>query len=316
MRRRGPTARPVLKWAGGKTQLLPEILRRAPGRIRTYFEPFVGGGAVFFALAAEGRFERAVLADSNPELVNVYQAIKADVNAVIRALLRFGHSEEEYYAIRDSKPRTPAGRAARTIYLNKTGYNGLYRVNRSGEFNVPFGRYKNPNYCDRENLEAVARVLADVEIEVADFEQTCARAERGDFVYLDPPYVPLSKTSNFTAYDRHPFGLPEQQRLAALFGELHARGVRALLSNSFTPETEALYAAWQCEKVSVARMINSRSSGRGPVPELLVTNVKRKRAASPAGPDASRPSATARTRARSSRCVPKTRPAMVACTRP
>ena len=194
------------------------------------------------------------------------------MESVIRALGRFGHSETEYYRVRASSPRSPAQRAARTIYLNKTGYNGLYRVNRSGEFNVPFGRYKNPTICDAANLRAVALALADVEVEVADFEVTCARARPGDFVYFDPPYLPLSKTASFTAYDRHPFTLVEHERLARVFGELESRGVFALLSNSYTRETQRLYAAWSCEKVAVSRPINSRAKGRGPITELLVAN--------------------------------------------
>jgi len=263
-------ARPVLKWAGGKTQLLPQILGRLPERIETYYEPFMGGAAVFFALAAQDRFRSAVLADRNPELVAVYHALQADVEAVIRALARMRHSEEEYYRVRAQSPRGLVQRAARVIYLNKTGYNGLYRVNRSGQFNVPFGKYKNPTICDSENLRAAARVLCRVQIEVVDFEELCARAGPGDAVYLDPPYVPLSRTASFTAYDRHPFGASEQERLARVFGELEQRGVHALLSNSDTPETRALYRGFQAQRVKVTRPINSRGSARGAIDELLV----------------------------------------------
>ncbi|MBE7484897.1 MAG: DNA adenine methylase [Polyangiaceae bacterium] len=266
----GAPARPVLKWAGGKTQLLPKILARLPERIDTYFEPFVGGAAVFFALAARGSFRRAVLADRNPDLVAVYRALQQDVEGVIRALGRMSHSESEYYRVRALSPRGLVQRAARIIYLNKTGYNGLYRVNRSGQFNVPFGKYKNPNFCDAENLRAAAAALQGVEIAEADFEAVCARARPGDAVYLDPPYVPLSKTSYFTAYDRHPFGQLEHERLARVFAELEGRGVDAVLSNSNTPETRALYRGFRAEKVKVARNINSRASARGPIDELLV----------------------------------------------
>jgi DNA adenine methylase len=264
--------RPVLKWAGGKTQLLAAILECLPKRIDTYFEPFIGGGAVFFALAREHRFEHAVIADKNADLVGVYLALQKDVDALIRKLQSFEHSEKEYYRVRGARPRGLVARAARVIYLNKTGYNGLYRVNRSGEFNVPFGRYKNPKICDEENLHAAARALEGVTILEADFEEVCARAKKGDAVYLDPPYVPVSKTSSFTAYDRHPFGQAEQQRLLQVFADLHARDVTAVLSNSFTPETEKLYEGWRAQRVKMARAINSRGSARGPVHELLVEN--------------------------------------------
>jgi DNA adenine methylase len=262
--------RPVLKWAGGKTQLLPAILARLPERIETYFEPFVGGAAVFFALAQQGRFRRAVLSDRNPELVDVYRALRDDVEGVIRSLRRLRHSEDEYYRVRALAPRALASRAARTIYLNKTGYNGLYRVNSSGGFNVPFGRYANPNFCDVENLRAAALALAGVEIGAADFEQVCLRARPGDAVYLDPPYVPLSKTASFTAYDRHPFGALEHRRLAGTFDDLAERGVAAVLSNSDTPETRALYAHHRPLTVQVSRPINSRATARGPIDEILV----------------------------------------------
>ncbi|HMJ12699.1 MAG TPA: Dam family site-specific DNA-(adenine-N6)-methyltransferase, partial [Polyangiaceae bacterium] len=201
-------ARPVLKWAGGKTQLLPEILKRLPGAIETYYEPFVGGAAVFFALAAQGRFKRAVLSDSNPELVGLYRALQRDVDGVIRALGKYRYDESEYYRVRDSAlPRSPAARAARLIYLNKTGYNGLYRVNRAGQFNVPFGRYRNPTICDADNLRAAARALRTAEVRVADFARVSRAARAGDAVYFDPPYLPISKTASFTAYDRHAFAL-------------------------------------------------------------------------------------------------------------
>jgi DNA adenine methylase len=275
--KRGLAARPVLKWAGGKTQLLAPIAALLPARIGTYFEPFVGGGAVFFALAAERRFQRAVIGDRNPDLVAVYQAIQTDVEAVIRELKKLKHSERDYYEIRARNPRGLAQRAARVIYLNKTGYNGLYRVNRSGRFNVPFGRYENPTICDADNLRSVADALGGVEIRVADFEELCARARRGDAVYFDPPYVPLSRTSSFTAYDRHPFGGSEQERLAELFGRLGRRGVAAVLSNSDTPVTRSLYAGFRFESVRVTRPINCRPSQRGPIPELLVVNQELRR---------------------------------------
>ena len=263
-------ARPVLKWAGGKTQILSEILELLPESIGTYFEPFAGGAAVFFALAAQGRFKRAVLADRNPDLLAVYRALQTDPEGVVGELEGMHHSEDEYYRVRALAPRSLVKRAARVIYLNKTGYNGLYRVNRSGQFNVPFGRHKNPNFCDADNLRAAGEALAQVEIVEADFEEVCRRARRGDAVYLDPPYVPLSRTANFTAYARHPFGPSEHERLSQSFAALERRGVRAVLSNSDTPATRALYRGFRAKKGKVARNINSRSTARGPVDELLV----------------------------------------------
>src|SRR5690606_7112362 len=215
--KRGYAARPVLKWAGGKRQLQHRILEKLQADINTYYEPFVGGGAIFFALAAENRFKRAVLGDRNADLVDVYRALTQDVEAVIRLLRKYRYSETEYYRVREQRPRSLAARAARLIYLNKTGYNGLYRVNRAGEFNVPFGRHKSPLICDEDNLRAAAEALSRAEVVTADFEAVCRDARAGDAVYFDPPYLPLSKTSNFTAYDPHPFGVDEHERLAPVF---------------------------------------------------------------------------------------------------
>ncbi len=269
---------PVLKWAGGKRQLLPEILSRLPARIGTYFEPFVGGGAVFFALAAERRFERAVLSDRNPDLVEVYLAIQSSVEDVIERLRhhRERHSEQEYYRVRDLRPRSRVARAARTLYLNRTGFNGLYRVNKSGVFNVPFGRYENPKILDEARLRAASRALLDVELSVADFEASCLRARRGDAVYLDPPYLPVSATGKFAEYHSEPFGLQEHARLAQVFTDLGGRGVTAVLSNSDTADTRRLYRAHHVDIVMVRRAINSDSSGRGPVPEILVSAVRKR----------------------------------------
>ncbi len=266
--------RPVLKWAGGKTQLLDRILPLLPASIETYFEPFVGGAAIFFALARQGRFRRAVLADRNEELVEVYRALQQDVDGVIRALAKLAtaYDEAAYYGVRAAHPRAIAGRAARLIYLNKTGYNGLYRVNRAGEFNVPFGRHVRPTILDEPNLRAASLALRDVKLVVGDFATVSARAKPGDAVYFDPPYLPLSRTSNFTAYDRHPFEDADHERLATVFGELANRGVTAVLSNSATPRTRALFSDFRVTEVPAGRAINSRVEGRGPVTELLVVN--------------------------------------------
>jgi DNA adenine methylase len=264
---------PFLKWAGGKRQLLTRILGSVPERMGTYYEPFVGGGAVFFGLVARGRrFRRAVLGDANEELIRCYQAIRDDVAGVIRVLGRHRYDRALYYEIRARDPETlsDASRAARLIYLNRCGYNGLYRVNRAGKFNVPFGRYKDPVICDAPRLRAAAAALAGVKLVHGDFQDTLRGARSGDFVYLDPPYVPLSPTSSFTAYAKTPFDGAAQARLAGLLRDLGARKVRALLSNSDCVETRQLYDERLSEPVPVRRAINSVGAGRGSVGELLV----------------------------------------------
>ncbi len=265
--------RPFLKWAGGKTNLLPALLAHVPSRFGTYFEPFVGGGALFFALVRWGRIGRAVLSDINAELIDTYRALKHEVEAVIEHLDTYPHEAEFYYALRARNPWTMplAERAARMIYLNKTGYNGLYRVNKRGQFNVPFGRYKRPNYKDFDNLRAVARALQGVALRVQSFEAVLEQAQPGDLVYFDPPYDPVSKTARFTQYHASGFGRAEQQRLAEVFRALVARGVYVLLSNADTPFIRSLYQGHaRLIPVQAPRFINSKAHKRGPQPELLV----------------------------------------------
>jgi DNA adenine methylase len=269
--------KPVLKWAGGKRQLLEPILSfidtAFPEQIGTYYEPFAGGAAVFFALVAQGRFERARLSDKNEDLIRVYRALRDEADSVIRELEKLegrGHSEAVYYDIRGEHPKKLSARAARLIYLNRTGYNGLYRVNRSGGFNVPYGRYKKPRILDRARLLAAADALQGVELEVEDFEASCAKAKRGDFVYFDPPYMPVSKTASFAEYHSEAFTLAEHQRLSKTFARLNKKGVAVLLSNSDTPETRGLYAGFDTQTVLAKRAINSDATRRGVVKELLV----------------------------------------------
>jgi len=265
--------RPFLKWAGGKRQLLPRILELVPPRVRTYYEPFMGGGALFFALAAEGRFQRAVLGDVNGELVNCYKAVRDDVEAVITRLARMRNTPADYYRVRAQRPDdlAPAARAARVIYLNRCGYNGLYRVNSDGEFNVPFGRYARPRICDPDRLRAAARALQAVDLVQGDFGAVLGRRRLGyaDFAYLDPPYVPISRTASFTAYAGG-FTMTDQQRLADLLRRLSDRGVPAVLSNSDCAETRQLYLGLPAQSLPARRAINSVASRRGPVAELLV----------------------------------------------
>ena len=264
---------PFLKWAGGKRQLLAHIAALLPERIDTYFEPFLGGAAVFFRLAAEGRFRRAVLADANPELVICYQAIRADVDGVIRELGKFRNDRDLYYRVRRRDPSklSPTARAARLIYLNRCGYNGLYRVNSSGQFNVPFGRYRRPIICDEGRLRAASAALQNADLRCDDFANTLKRVGRRDFVYLDPPYVPLSPTASFTAYAKRVFGAADQQRLADALRAMGTRKVPALLSNSDCGTTRELYRGFdRIDRVPARRAINSVGERRGPVDELLV----------------------------------------------
>lgn len=266
-------ARPFIKSAGGKTSSLPEILQRLPSKISTYYEPFVGGGAVFFALAAEQRFKNAVLGDANEELVLAYGALRLHHSKVIEALKRHVYEEKYYYKIRGQDPKTlsPSERAARLIYLNKTCFNGLWRVNKKNEFNVPFGDYKNPTICDEENLIAVASTLCHARIVSGDFVETVRNAKRGDAIYFDPPYVPLSETSSFTGYAKGGFDLLDQHRLRNTATVLWQRGVHVLLSNSDTPFVRQLYKEFLIEEVRVRRAINSKGAKRGKIGELLIS---------------------------------------------
>lgn len=267
-------ARPVLKWAGGKGRLLAELLTRIPTEFNTYHEPFIGGGALFFALAGQRRVGRAYLADANGPLIDVYLALRDHVAEVIAILNSHVYEREYYYRVRAQRPEELSlpQRAARVIYLNKTCYNGLYRENRRGEFNVPFGRYKNPTICDETNLRAASRVLQGVDIARRPFTTTLDYAKAGDFVYFDPPYHPLSATANFTGYDRNGFGPDDQRRLRDVFAALGQRGVRAMLSNSDTPFIRELYAGFPVDQVFVARAVNSKANGRGKVAEVIVRN--------------------------------------------
>lgn len=261
---------PFLKWVGGKRQLLPAMESLLPRRIERYFEPFVGGGALFFHL--KPRF--AVLADINRELVDCYQAVRDRVEEVVQDLQTHTHDEGYYYALRERRPEELdlPRRASRTIFLNRTGFNGLYRVNREGRFNVPFGRYTNPVVCDEDNLRACSQQLAAAHIDAMPFDEVEDMAAPGDLVYFDPPYVPASATANFTSYAAEGFTLRDQERLAELARRLSGRGVNVMVSNSDTPLTRELYQGLHLHQVMARRSINSNGARRGAVPELLVTS--------------------------------------------
>lgn len=266
----GLRAAPFLKWVGGKTSLLPELLKHVPTRLRGYHEPFVGGGALFFAV----RPRRALLADNNAELVHCYRQVRDDVYGVLEALAHHVYERDYFHEVRALDPLylRPAERAARLIYLNKTCFNGLWRVNRAGRFNVPFGRYKNPRFNDPTALISASHALHGVEVTHAPFEESICRAAPGDFVYLDPPYDPVSATAHFSSYTADGFSWEDQRRLAHACVILNRRGVRFLLSNSATDRIRELYRGFEQRIVRAPRFINSRGSGRGRVDELLVFN--------------------------------------------
>jgi DNA adenine methylase len=265
-------AKPVIKWAGGKSQLIAAFTPYFPDRteVRRYYEPFIGGAAVFFTL----QYPRSFLSDSNAELIELYQIIRDDVTGLIKALKKHRNDEAYFYKVRSQAVNqlTPIERAARFIYLNKTCYNGLYRVNGQGQFNVPFGNYKKPNICDVSGLQAASLALQTAELRVADFEAAVATATIDDLVYFDPPYHPLSKTSSFTSYTASRFDNTEQLRLANIYRELDRRGCRVMLSNSDTSLIRDLYRDFRQIEVLANRAINSKADGRGKIVELLIIN--------------------------------------------
>ena len=267
-------AKPFLKWAGGKRQLLSELLPRVPENAQRYFEPFLGGGALFFELTPSS----ASLSDVNSELINAYRVVRDSPQELLAVLAEFSNDEQEYYRVREwdreeaFTERSELERAARVLYLNRSCFNGLYRVNSKGQFNVPFGKYKNPKFADPSTIFACSKALQGVELQVCSFEQIEAAVEKNDFVYFDPPYVPLSSTSSFTSYAQGGFGSEEQHALAALFARLSEKGAFVMLSNSSAKETKELYQDFLIEEVAATRAVNSKGDRRGPVPEIIVRN--------------------------------------------
>jgi DNA adenine methylase len=268
---------PVVKWVGGKRQLLEAIQKRVPNKFGTYYEPFVGGGAVLFALQPR----KAIVNDINSELINLYQVIKEDVDALITDLGKHRNEAQYFYHIREldrDKQKyndlTAVEKASRLIYLNKTCYNGLFRVNRAGEFNTPFGSYKNPRIVNATVLKAVSDYFrrAAVTFCNTDFETVLQDVQKGDFVYLDPPYDPVSDTASFTGYDKGGFNRREQLRLKQVCDDLTRRGVQFLLSNSATPFIKELYREYRVEIIQAKRAINSDPDKRGAIDEVLVRN--------------------------------------------
>lgn len=268
---------PVVKWVGGKRQLLDDIIPLLPERMTSYCEPFLGGGAVLFSLQPS----KAVVNDINGDLIAVYETIRDDVESLIEELKKHENTPEHFHAIRDMD-RNKAGfqamskveRASRLLYLNKTCYNGLFRVNSSGEFNSPFGYYKNPNIVNEPVLRAVNKYFLSNSISFynEDFEETLSRIEKGAFAYLDPPYDPVSDTASFTGYNKGGFGKDEQIRLKKTCDMLTQRGVKFMLSNSATAFIKDLYKDYNISVVKAKRIVNSDASKRGAVEEVLIRN--------------------------------------------
>lgn len=273
---------PFLKWAGGKRQLLSVLMKSIPEHFEAYHEPFLGGGALFFALFRANKIKKAFLSDINCELIETYRAVRDIPNEVLSLLQTYPHNEEFFYKLRALDPAhlSRAERAARMIYLNKTCYNGLYRVNKKGQFNVPFGRYRNPKYYDPENILAVSQALHLAQIECTSFEVVLQQTQAGDFVYFDPPYIPRNATSDFTSYTRQGFSLEDQKRLRDICLELTRKNVYVLLSNSYTPLIFELFedSAFEINVVYANRFINSNVNGRSKIKEVLLANYPLQRA--------------------------------------
>lgn len=272
--------KPFLKWVGGKGQLLEQFELLFPEKYNSYFEPFVGGGAVFFALNPK----KAHLNDINKTLVNTYINIKENTNKLVTSLKKLEEEfisknqnarKEFYYSVRDrynSLPHDDFERALYFLFLNKTAFNGVYRENSKGGFNVPLGSYKNPKIVDEENLNLVANVLANTKITNGSFVDAVKNAKAGDFVYFDPPYHPLSETSKFTSYSKDSFSMEDQIKLRDLFIELDKKGVYVMLSNSSAPFIQKIYSNYRQIPVYANRMINSKSDKRGKISEVVIVN--------------------------------------------
>jgi DNA adenine methylase len=266
----------LIKWAGGKKQLLAQFERYFPKKIERYFEPFVGGGTVaFFLLKTHPEIKKIYLSDINEELIITYNVVKKDVESLIVLLKRYKlkHNKEFYYKIRaeDVKKLTSLQIAARFIYLNRTCFNGLYRVNSQGRFNVPIGSYKNPTICNENDLREISKLLQKDDIKVAQFDESVKKAKKGDFIYFDPPYYPLKKDS-FTTYTKGKFLEKEQEKLAGTFRKLDKKGCKVMLSNSDTNFIKNLYKDYNINVVKATRMINCDATKRGKINEVVITN--------------------------------------------
>ena len=268
-------AKPIIKWAGGKTQMLHDIMPKVPSAYGKYIEPFIGGGALFFALNPE----QAVISDSNPELINMYQEVAWHVDDVIGYLRHYKNTEEEFYSVREKNwmNLSRAEAAARMIYLNKTCFNGLYRVNKKGQFNVPFGKYKTPKYCNEEALSAASKILQKATIVCGDYISVLEEyAEPGDFIFLDPPYLPISVYSDFKRYTKEQFHEEDHRKLAGSVERLQELGCFVILTNSNHPLVHELYAPYKIEVVQTKRYISCNGSKRRGEDVIVTISPKKK----------------------------------------
>ena len=273
--------KPFVKWAGGKRQLLPEIQKHLPEKLSSYFEPFLGGGALLFHLLSENKNLKGNVSDLNSDLILSYVTIRDNLNGLLKSLQKhsakyFSDSKSYYYSVRESNPKSQIEKVSRLLFLNRTCFNGLYRVNSKGKFNVPLGRYSHPNIVQEENLRSVNQFLNQnkIIIKCQDFSSTVEKAKKGDFVYFDPPYQPVSKTANFTSYTNSNFGLNDLKRLAKVSNDLAKKGVNVLLSNSSSKQVRDLFSSkhWKIIKIEANRAINSDSNKRTGHSELLIKN--------------------------------------------
>ena len=272
--------KPFVKWAGGKRQLIPVLNKEFPQKFGTYFEPFLGGGAVLFHLLSQNPNQKCSVSDLNSDLVLTYITIRDRVEELISSLKK--HSKKYsydknsyYYQIREKEPKEQIEKSSRLIFLNRTCFNGLYRVNSKGKFNVPLGRYSNPNIVNEENLMAVSRILQSQKITITcrDFSSILGDAKKDDFIYFDPPYQPVSQTANFTSYTNRDFNFEDLKRLADLCNDLDSKGCKVILSNSNTSEVKEMFDRnWKIKKIQVNRAINSDSKKRTGHSELVIKN--------------------------------------------
>ncbi|HFI0702823.1 TPA: DNA adenine methylase [Streptococcus suis] len=278
LQRTQPTLQPFTKWTGGKRQLLPVIKSLMPDNYNSYFEPFIGGGAVFFELTPQ----KAIINDFNSELINCYRQIKDNPQKLIELLIEHQkNNSKDYYLELRSVDRdgrihtmTDTERAARIMYMLRVDFNGLYRVNSKNQFNVPYGRYKNPKIVDSDLILSISHYLNNNNITIltGDFEKAVEDAGAGDFVYFDPPYIPLSETSAFTSYTHEGFSYEDQVRLRDVFRKLDKKGAYVMLSNSSSPLVEELYKGFNVHKVEATRTNGAKASSRGKISEFIVTN--------------------------------------------
>ncbi|MEK0382195.1 MAG: DNA adenine methylase [Nitrosopumilus sp.] len=273
--------KPFVKWAGGKRQLIPEIEKHLPEKFSSYYEPFLGGGALLFHLLSKNKNLKGYVSDLNSDLILAYVTIRDNLDGLLKSLQKhsdnyFSDSKSYYYLIRETNPKNQIEKVSRLLFLNRTCFNGLYRVNSKGKFNVPLGRYSNPNIVQEENLHSVNEFLNQnkIIIKCQDFSPTVEKVKKGDFVYFDPPYQPVSKTANFTSYTNSNFGLNDLKRLAKVSNQLTKKGVNVLLSNSSSKQVRELFSSkdWKIFEIEANRAINSDSNKRTGHYELLIKN--------------------------------------------